>query len=153
MKKKIGCILGVLLVFSLSAQIGNSAKAKEIVSKLTLEEKADLVVGKGMKIPGMNSQSGPVVGKTEDKVPGAAGTTHEFPRLGIPSMVLSDGPAGLRINPSRNGDSSKTFYATAWPVATLLASTWDTGMVKRTSASVTNELSDYEDSIILGPAQ
>ena len=152
MKKTIGCILGVLLVFSLSAQIGNSAKAKEIVSKLTLEEKADLVVGKGMKIPGMNSQSGPVVGKTEDKVPGAAGTTHEFPRLGIPSMVLSDGPAGLRINPIRNGDSSKTFYATAWPVATLLASTWDTGMVKKMGTYFGNEIHDYEVDIILGPA-
>lgn len=145
-------MLSILITFTLSAQNIRSTKAKEIVSKMTLEEKADLVVGKGMKLPGMNSQSGPVVGKTEDKVPGAAGTTHEISRLGIPSIVLSDGPAGIRIDPIRNGDSSKTYYATAWPVATLLASTWDTGMVKKMGTYFGNEIHEYGADIILGPA-
>jgi len=89
---------------------------------MTLEEKAKLVVGNGFHMPGMPSQ-GPTIGQTQDKVPGAAGTTFAIPRLGIPSMVVSDGPAGVRIEPVRNEDSSRKYYATAWPVATLLAST------------------------------
>jgi len=153
MKKTIACILIVLAANNLSAQTYNSAKAKELVGKMTLQEKASLVVGMGMKLPGMKLPSnGPVVGQTQDKVPGAAGTSFAIPRLGIPSIVLSDGPAGLRINPFRNGDSSKSFYATAWPVATLLASSWDTAMVKKMGVAFGSEIHDYGVDVILAPA-
>jgi beta-glucosidase len=153
MKKTIACMLIVLTTYNLSAQTYNSAKAKELVGKMTLEEKASLVVGLGMKLPGMKlPSSGPVVGQTEDKVPGAAGNTFAIPRLGIPSIVLSDGPAGLRINPFRNGDSSKTYYATAWPVATLLASTWDTALVKKMGLAFGSEVHKYGVDILLAPA-
>src|SRR5665647_1364505 len=123
MKKIITYLLVMMIASRLSAQTHSSAKV--IVSKMTLEEKAKLVVGNGFHMPGMQPQ-GPVIGQTKDKVPGAAGTTFAIPRLDIPSMVLSDGPAGLRIAPYRDHDSSKSYFATAWPVATLLASTWDT---------------------------
>ena len=153
MKKTIACILIVLAANNLSAQTYNSAKAKELVGKMTLQEKASLVVGMGMKLPGMKLPSnGPVVGQTQDKVPGAAGTSFAIPRLGIPSIVLSDGPAGLRINPFRNGDSSKSYYATAWPVATLLASSWDTAMVKKMGVAFGSEIHDYGVDVILAPA-
>src|SRR5678816_2989200 len=109
-------------------QLGKSP-LKEVIAAMTLEEKAKLVVGNGFRMPGNNAQ-GPTIGQTQDKVPGAAGTTFSIPRLGIPSIVVADGPAGLRIQPIRNNDSSKTYYATAFPVATLLASTWDTALVK-----------------------
>ena len=146
-------MLIVLTTYNLSAQTYNSAKAKELVGKMTLEEKASLVVGLGMKLPGMElPSSGPVVGQTEDKVPGAAGNTFAILRLGIPSIVLSDGPAGLRINPFRNGDSSKTYYATAWPVATLLASTWDTALVKKMGLAFGSEVHKYGVDILLAPA-
>lgn len=135
----------------LSAQNNNAAKAKEIVGKMTLEQKAELVVGNGFRMPGMKP-SGPTIGETQDKVPGAAGTTHSFPDLHIPSIVLSDGPAGVRIAPYRNGDSSKSYFATAWPVATLLASSWDTALVKKMGVAFGSEIHDYGIDVILAPA-
>jgi beta-glucosidase len=124
------------------------AKVNAIVSKMTLEEKAKFVVGNGMKIPGM---SGPTVGQTEDKVPGAAGTTFAMPALGVPSMVVSDGPAGVRIDPIRKKDSSHTYYATAWPVGTLLASSWDTALVAKVGRAFGNEVREYGIDVLLGP--
>lgn len=123
----------------------------EVVTAMTVEEKVNLLVGAGFRIPGMQPQ-GPTVGQTEDKVPGAAGTTVAIPRLGIPSIVLADGPAGVRISPIRNNDSTKTYYATAFPVGTLLASTWDTTLVKKVGAAFGNEALEYGVDIILAPA-
>ncbi len=72
--------------------------------------------------------------------------------MGIPSIVGADGPAGLRIDSSRNNDHSKTYYATAWPVATLLASTWDTAVVKKVGVAFGSEVHEYGVDIILAPA-
>jgi beta-glucosidase len=138
-------------VFLTSAAFTQTNKAKELVAKMTLEEKASLVVGMGMNIPGLAQNTGPVIGQTMDKVPGAAGTTYAIQRLGLPNTVVSDGPAGLRIEPFRNKDSSKSYYATAWPVATLLASTWDTKLVERVGKAMGNEVKEYGVDVILGP--
>jgi beta-glucosidase len=141
--------LSLLLV---SATFAQNNKAKDLVSKMTLEEKANLVVGMGMNIPGMQqNNNGPTIGQTMDKVPGAAGTTYAIQRLGLPNTVVADGPAGLRIEPIRNKDSSKTYYATAWPVATLLASTWDTKLVQQVGTAMGNEVKEYGVDVILGP--
>ena len=124
-----------------------------VIKAMTLDEKVKLVAGNGMHIPGMrNNNNGPVVGQSEDKVPGAAGTTYAIPRLGIPSIVVSDGPAGVRIDSVRKGQPGKTFYATAWPVGTLLASSWDTALVQRVGASFGNEAKEYGIDIMLAPA-
>jgi beta-glucosidase len=140
-----------MITSNLSAQIHNSARVKELVQKMTLEEKAKLVVGNGFNIPGKEPE-GPVIGTTQDKVAGAAGTTFAIPRLGIPSIVLSDGPAGVRIDSIRKEDHSKTYYATAWPVGTLLASSWDTALVKKMGVAFGSEVHDYGIDIILAPA-
>ena len=148
-------ILFILLLFTTKLiaqnipQLGKNS-VKEVVAAMTLEEKARFVVGNGMKLPGTSSGTG--IGVTDDKVAGASGTTFAIPRLGIPSIVVADGPAGLRIDSIRNNDHSKTYYATAWPVATLLASTWDTSIVKKVGVAFGNEIHNYGVDIILGPA-
>jgi beta-glucosidase len=147
--KLIILFAGIFLVTtSLFAQPN---KAKKLVKQMTLEEKVNLVLGMGMNLPGMNMGSGPVVGQTMDKVPGAAGTTYGIPRLGIPNTVLADGPAGLRIQPKRKDDTA-SYYATAWPVATLIASSWDTKLAEKIGKAMGNEVKEYGVDILLAPA-
>ncbi|NUQ22724.1 MAG: glycoside hydrolase family 3 C-terminal domain-containing protein [Saprospiraceae bacterium] len=129
---------------------------QEVINAMNLEQKARLLVGMGMKIPGMpalaqgGGAQGPVVGSTQDQVPGAAGTTAMFEDLGIPTMVVADGPAGLRIAPRRPADS-QTYYATAFPIATMLAASWDTELVYTTGQAMGNEVKEYGVDILLAP--
>jgi beta-glucosidase len=132
-------------------QLGKSP-TKDVVAAMTREEKIAIVIGAGMSRPGASpDRQGPVVGVTTKGVPGAAGTTIAVPRLGIPSIVVADGPAGLRIQPKRDGDT-RTFYCTAFPIETLLASTWDPALVEKVGAAMGNETKEYGVDVILGPA-
>jgi Beta-glucosidase-related glycosidases len=144
-------------VFALSGIIANAqvpqlgkASVDEVVKAMTIEEKARLLVGTGMAGFGGGS-SNAVVGETQSLVPGAAGTTYPIPRLGIPAIVVADGPAGLRIAPKRDG-SADTYYCTAFPVGTLLASTWDVGLVEKVGKAMGNEVLEYGVDVLLAPA-
>lgn len=118
----------------------------EVMAAMTLEEKAQILVG------GANNffSNGAVVGGAAETVPGAAGTTAAIPRLGIPQTILTDGPAGVRINPTREGDT-KTYYATAFPIGSALASTWNTELVEEVGMAIGNETKEYKCDVILGP--
>ncbi|MFG4003343.1 beta-glucosidase family protein [Flavobacterium aquidurense] len=123
-------------------------KTKEILSQLTLEEKAMLVVGTGMKV-NENSVNG-AVGATVGKVNGAAGTSSPIERLNLPPIITADGPAGLRIDAIRKNDQ-KRYYCTAFPVGTLLASSWDTALVEKVGKAMGSEVKAYGVDILLAP--
>ena len=129
-------------------QLGE-APLEDVINAMTIEEKVHLLIGMGMK--GFDNGDDAVVGATDDIVPGAAGTTYPIPRLGIPSIVLADGPAGLRINPTRPGDEN-TYYATHFPIGTLLASTWDPALVEYVGEAIGNEVLEYGADVLLAPA-
>ena len=118
----------------------------EVIQAMTLEEKAKLLVGGANNFFGDQA----VVGGEATLVAGAAGTSPEIARLGIPATVLTDGPAGVRIDPTRKGDS-QTYYATGFPIGTCLASTWNTDLVTKVGEAIGNETKEYRCDVILGP--
>ena len=119
----------------------------EVIAAMTLEEKAQLLVGGG------NSGfvgSGAMMGKQEKLVAGAAGTTVGIPRLGIPETCVADGPAGVHIDTKRKNDPND-YSATGFPVGTCLASTWNTELVRQVGEAIGNETLEFGVDVILGP--
>lgn len=120
---------------------------QRVIKQMTVEEKAHLLVGTGMK--GVTGKV-TVVGSTDLLVPGATGVSYGVPRLGVTNIVFSDGPAGLRISPTRKGDS-KTYYCTHFPIGTLLASTWNELLVREVGHAIGNEVKEYGVDVLLAP--
>lgn len=123
---------------------------EDVVKAMTREEKARFVIGSGMTENPDGSTSA-VVGNTRLIVPGAAGTTYPVERLGIPAIVLSDGPAGVRIDRTRPGDST-VYNCTHFPMATLLGATWNDSIVAEIGAAIGEEAREYGVDIMLAPA-
>lgn len=115
----------------------------EIVAAMTPEEKVLLLVGGRAK-----SYNG--IGNSAVGVPGSAGTVNGIPRLGIPAITLADGPAGLRISDHRDGEE-RTYYCTGFPIATLLASTWNPELVTGVGKAMGNEVLEYGVDVLLAP--
>ena len=135
-------IAAVLACLSMMAQEKTTLRQDnidEVISCLTLKEKASLVVGAGYKSM-LAGQFGFKV-----PVPGAAGMTRAVPRLGIPAVILSDGPAGVRIDPKRNG------FCTGFPIGSLLSSTWNQELVEQVGAAIGNEALEYGVDVMLAP--
>ena len=126
----------------------NTLNQEEVMAKLSLEDKAHFVIGVGMA--GFSGDDA-VIGATKSLVPGAAGTTYPLDSLGIPAVVLADGPAGLRIDATREGDSA-TYYCTHFPIGTLLASTWNTQLVEEVGQAIGEEVKEYGADVLLAPA-
>ena len=116
-------------------------RVADVLKQMTIDEKIHLLKGSGLAS---------AMGIREDGIPGVVGTVVATPRLGLPEVNLSDGPAGLRIEPTREG-IDRTFYCTAFPIATLLASTWNTDLVTEVGDAMGNEALEYGIDVILGP--
>lgn len=104
-------------------------KYKELIEKMTLEEKASLCSGADFW------------------------HTKGIERLGIPSMMLTDGPHGLRKQPDKadhlglNG----SLPATCFPTASALASSWDEELISRVGQCIGKEAAGEDVSVVLGP--
>lgn len=122
----------------------NANNIDEVIKAMTLQEKIELCVGthRASDI----SQGG----KYADVVAGVAGATIGIPRLGIPYTLLADGPAGLRINPTRPYDSN-TYYCTHFPIGTCLSSSWNTDLVTSVGAAIGDEVHRYGVDVLLAP--
>ncbi len=136
-----------------------------IVSGMTLKQKVELLIGTGMhfempdSIAALYNMQKPeikdtayyeMVQKIRKDLPGAAGFIAEYPELGVTTQVLADGPAGLRIQPKRK-DDDQSYYCTAFPIATVLASTWDTELVKEVGVAMGKEVLEYNADVLLAP--
>lgn len=104
-------------------------KYRELIDKMTLEEKAGLTSGMDFW------------------------HTKPIPRLGIPSMLLSDGPHGLRKQEwqSDHLGMHKSVPATCFPTAASLANSWDTDMIERLGRALGLEAASEGISVLLGP--
>lgn len=137
-----------LLALAAASCGSESMNKKAIIEQMTLEDKAHFVIGTGMA--GFDGDNA-VIGSTRSLVPGAAGTTYPLQELGIPAIVLADGPAGLRIDPTREGDDN-TYYCTHFPIGTLLASTWNENLVEEVGQAMGQEVLEYGADVLLAPA-
>ncbi len=102
---------------------------KQLISEMTLEEKAGLCSGKDFW------------------------HTKGIERLGIPSIMMTDGPHGLRKQASQADHLglNQSVAATCFPSAAAMACSWDRSLLKRVGAALGEECQAEEVSIILGP--
>jgi beta-glucosidase len=101
------------------------AQARQLVAKMTLEEKALLLSGDGWW------------------------KTHPIERLQIPSICMTDGPHGLRK--VQGGGLSTSVPATCFPTASALASSWDTELIREVGMALAEESQASDVQILLGP--
>ncbi|MBD5116995.1 MAG: glycosyl hydrolase [Ruminococcaceae bacterium] len=102
------------------------SEIKALVAEMTLEEKVSLLTGAN------------------------AWSTVAIPRLGIPSINLSDGPHGLRRCDGLGWNESVP--ATCFPPAVLLACSFDEELAKKQGAAIGEEAQEQDVQIVLGPA-
>ncbi len=157
--------------------ISGKASVEELTAQLTVEQMAALCVGNYGPDPEL---SGSVVGAAGVQVPGSAAetiSTYKEER-GIPSMVLADGPAGLRLQPlfktTKDGEklpggdvfglSFTPFpddlpsdavdyyqYCTAIPIATALAQSYNLDLIREMGVIVGEEMKEYFVHFWLAP--
>ncbi|MDQ1913839.1 glycoside hydrolase family 3 C-terminal domain-containing protein [Paenibacillus sp. GD4] len=102
---------------------------QEIMEKLTIEEKISLLAG------------------------GSFWTTQAVERVGLPSIILTDGPHGLRLSMGTNPGQMlmNTQPATAFPIEAAMAATWNEALIEEMGAVIAEECQYYDVGILLGP--
>ena len=100
---------------------------QSIISQMTLEEKAALCTG------------------------ASQWTTTPVERLGVPEMLVSDGPHGVRRVPDVNVLIQGSLPATCFPTASCLASTWDVDLLRRMGEALGEECIALNVDVLLGP--
>ena len=98
-----------------------------IISAMTLEEKAALVTG------------------------ASAWTTTPIERLGVPELLMSDGPHGVRRVPDIHAIGAPSLPATCFPTASALASSWDVDLVYTMGQALAEEALALGVGLLLGP--
>ncbi len=98
-----------------------------IVDQLTLEEKAALCTG------------------------ASAWTTVPVERLGVPEMIVSDGPHGVRRVPDAKSMMMNSLPATCFPTASCLASSWDVELLHALGEALADECIALNVDVLLGP--
>ena len=143
------CLMLAVVLFSCNRTVEfGKSPVKKVVAAMTLEEKVSLLVG----VAAWNGDDiAQEIKDTKALIPGCAGQTYPIPRLGIPSVMLPDGPGGLRINPTREGQD-KTYYCTSFPVATMLAQSWNQQLVEEVGTAIGDEVKRYGADCLLAPA-
>ena len=116
-------------------------RVSDLLNKMTNEEKIAILKGTGI---------GSMLGFNSNGVPGAAGEIYGNKRFGLSKLYLADGPAGLRISSERK-NSDKKLYSTAFPVGSLVASTWDKNLAFEIGKAMGSEAKSYGVDIILAP--
>lgn len=135
-------------------RLPDNQRISDLLSRLTIDEKISLVMGTGMigfeMLSGFDNLN-PVVEATDFMLPGAAGSTMPLAKYGLPAVIMTDGPAGVRISPTRK-NTTETFYATGFPVGSLLACTWDVELTEAVGKALGKEVLEYGSDIQLAPA-
>lgn len=155
-----------------------SQDARDLVSTMTPEQLISLTSGD----PRKGQDSSETFGSSGLSVPGSAGETHNCASAApwnLASIVLADGPAGLRLSsdysvrpdgsivkPSFIDSIERGFfstivpspddtvyhqYCTAIPVGTLLAQTWDPQLLQEIGATVAVEMEEFGVTLWLAP--
>ena len=102
-------------------------KITDLIKKMTLEEKAALCTGAG------------------------PWTTTPVERLGIPEMIVTDGPHGVRRAENITTFVEKSLPATCFPTAACMASTWDVELIHKLGEALAYECIALNVDLILGP--
>jgi beta-glucosidase len=104
-----------------------SDQIQAIIAKMTLEEKAALCTGVTWW------------------------TTEPVERLGIPELIMSDGPHGLRHQADPHTESHDSLPATCFPTASCSAATWDVELVHKMGEALGEECIAMDVDVLLGP--
>ncbi|HYB02081.1 MAG TPA: glycoside hydrolase family 3 C-terminal domain-containing protein [Ktedonobacteraceae bacterium] len=104
------------------------ATVQELISKMTLEEKIDLTIGKDFW------------------------STNGVERLGIEPITLNDGPHGVR-KPGATTEIGigSSYPATCFPTAVTLGCSWDTALVEEVGEALGEECLALDVQVLLGP--